>query len=65
MSNSLESHGITTCGIFVSQAGIEPVPPAGEVQSPKHWTAKEVPHQVASLASPHINPLSLLYLPHS
>ena len=46
MPNSLGPHGVTTRGILVPQPGIEPVPPAGEVQSPKHWTAKEVSHQV-------------------
>ena len=33
----------TTCGILVPRPGIEPMPPALEVQSPKHWTAREVP----------------------
>ena len=26
-----------------SRPGIEPVPPAVEVQSPNHWTAREFP----------------------
>ena len=30
------------CRILVPQPGIEPVPPAVEVQSPNHWTTKEV-----------------------
>ena len=32
------------CGILVPQQGIEPVPPAWDVQSLNHWTATEVPH---------------------
>ena len=31
------------CGILVPRPGIEPVPPAMEVQSLNHWTAREVP----------------------
>ena len=31
-------------GILVPQPGIEPVPPAVEVQSLNHWTTREVPH---------------------
>ena len=31
------------CGILVPQPGIEPRPPAVEVWSPNHWTAREVP----------------------
>ena len=31
------------CGILVPRPGIELVPPAGEVQSLNHWTAREVP----------------------
>ena len=31
------------CGILVPQPGIEPVPPAVEAQSLKHWTTREVP----------------------
>ena len=31
------------CGILVPQPGIEPMPPAVEVQSPNHWTAREFP----------------------
>ena len=31
------------CGILVPQPGMEPVPLAGEVQSPNHWTASEFP----------------------
>ena len=34
----------TPCGILVPWPGIEPVPPAVEVQSLSHWTAREVPH---------------------
>ena len=30
-------------GILVPPPAIEPVPPAAEVQSPNHWTAREVP----------------------
>ena len=30
------------CGILVPQSGIEPMPPAVEVWSPNHWTAREV-----------------------
>ena len=30
-------------GLLVPQPGIEPVPPALEVQSLNHWTAREVP----------------------
>ena len=33
----------TTCGVLVSQPGIEPMPPAVEAQSLNHWTAREVP----------------------
>ena len=29
------------CGILVPQPGIEPAPPAEEVQSRNHWTAME------------------------
>ena len=31
------------CGFFIAWPGIEPVPPAVEVQSLNHWTAREVP----------------------
>ena len=31
------------CGILVPQLGIEPRPPAVEVWSSNHWTAKEFP----------------------
>ena len=31
------------CGILVPWPGIEPTPPAVEVQSLHHWTAREVP----------------------
>ena len=31
------------CGILVPPPGIEPVPPAVEVQSHNHWTARELP----------------------
>ena len=30
-------------GILVRQPGMELVAPAEEVQSPNHWTAKEIP----------------------
>ena len=30
-------------GILVPQSGIEPRSPAGETQSPNHWTAREFP----------------------
>ena len=33
----------TACGILLPRPGIEPVPPAVEVQSPNHWTAREFP----------------------
>ena len=33
---------LTACRILVPQPGIEPVPPAVEVQSPNHWTTGEV-----------------------
>ena len=36
----------TACGIIVPQPGIEPVPPAVEVQSPNHWTSREVPKNI-------------------
>ena len=32
-----------TCGIFVPQPGIEPVPSAVKARSPNHWTAREFP----------------------
>ena len=35
--------GPAACGILVSRPGIEPSPPALEVQSLNHWTAREVP----------------------
>ena len=31
------------CGILVPQPGMEPAPPAVEVQSLNHWTTREVP----------------------
>ena len=34
------------CGILVLWAGLEPRPPALEVQSPNHWTTREVPHLI-------------------
>ena len=34
-------HG--ACGILVLRPGVEPVPPALEMQSIKHWTTREVP----------------------
>lgn len=33
------------CGMQVPWPGIEPTPPALSEQSPKHWTAKEVPEK--------------------
>ena len=33
------------CGILVLQPGIEPVPPAVEMQSPNHWTTGEFPEK--------------------
>ena len=40
-------------GILVPWPGIEPMPPAVEVQSLNHWTSKEVPvaHVVCSNTS--------------
>ena len=34
------------CGILVPQPGIEPTPPALEVWSLNHWTAREAPRMV-------------------
>ena len=31
------------CRLFILQPEIEPMPPAGEVQSLNHWTAREIP----------------------
>ena len=31
------------CGMLAPQPAIDPVPPALEVQSPNHWTTREVP----------------------
>ena len=31
------------CGILVPRPGMEPIPPAVEVRSLNHWTAREVP----------------------
>ena len=31
------------CGVLAPQPGVEPMPPALEVQSPNHWTTREVP----------------------
>ena len=33
------------CGILVSRAGIEPLPPTVEARSLKHWTAREVSYR--------------------
>ena len=33
------------CRILLSQLGMEPTPPAMEVQSLNHWTNREVPGQ--------------------
>ena len=46
------------CRILLPRPGIEPIPPAVEVQSPNHWTAREfltvgiliVSFQVSSVA---------------
>ena len=35
------------CGILVLQPEIEPVPPAVEVWSLNHWTAREVPRDIS------------------
>ena len=35
---------LKTHGILALQPGIEPVPPALEVRSLNHWTAREVPY---------------------
>ena len=32
---------MVTCGILISQPGMEPMPPALEAQSLNHWTAQE------------------------
>ena len=34
------------CGILVHQPGIEPMPPAVEVRSLNHWTAKQVQYAI-------------------
>ena len=39
-------------GILVPRPGIEPMPPAVEVQSPNHWTAREVPMHSFSYSFP-------------
>ena len=40
------------CGLLVPQTGIKPVPPAVEVWSLNHWTAREVPiHTVLNTPS--------------
>ena len=36
-------HACMSCRILVPPPGIEPVPPAVEVLSPNHWTAREFP----------------------
>ena len=52
-----------TCGILVPRPGFEPVPPAVEVQSPNHWTAREFPSFTLlkwnSVPLPHKNLASL------
>ena len=35
--------GPEACGILVPPLGIEPMPPAVEVESPNRWTTREVP----------------------
>ena len=40
---SLFQHHSSKCRILIPRLGIEPVPPAVEAQSLKHWTIKEVP----------------------
>ena len=37
------ARGMHSCGILVPRSGIEPTPPALEVRSLNHWTAREVP----------------------
>ena len=37
------------CGILIRQPGIEPEPPAVEVQSPTHWIARKLPEISVSL----------------
>ena len=37
-------------GILVPQPGIEPVPSAGEAQSPNHWPAREFPESAFCLS---------------
>ena len=39
----LEKATSVACQILVPRPGIEPRPPAVEVQSSKHWTTREVP----------------------
>ena len=39
------------CGILVSQLGIKPLPPAGEVWSHNYWTTGEVPHPLLNFLS--------------
>ena len=40
------------CGISVPWSGTNPAPPAVTVQSPNHWTTREVPKSVLSSQSP-------------
>ena len=47
-----------TYGFLVPWPGMEPVPPAVESQSPKHWTAREFPRL------PYLNYNLILNLPH-
>ena len=46
----------STCGILVSQPGIQPTPPALEAWSPNHWTTREVPTQPVLPASSRKEP---------
>ena len=36
-------HATRLAGILIPRPGIEPVPPAVEMWSPNHWTAREFP----------------------
>ena len=39
------------CGILVPEPGIEPMPPAADVQSLNHWIAREVPIMIFNINS--------------
>ena len=51
------SSSMHVCGILVPRPGIEPVPSAVEVWSPRHWTAGQIP------ARPHLEALWVQILP--